>query len=241
MDKRLIKTYFRYYGQKYYQEDVFKHYPEAKTLPAYIKQHCGQAKLVLDLGFGSGLWFWASFLPVLQRIDGIDLSPEALQEANRLFEEDEVPAGFHLAHQRAGECFTHCKLMQLKQKQGYFAFQDYRQPWPSFIAQTRYDLVTEHGGGLGQMSSNAEVIAVINRVRQVLRPAGRFLFMNLVMKPSTLDQLLRRAPASHWQLCPELFEEAISRAHLKLMDFHVLNHPSDQENIAQIFYGYACK
>lgn len=112
----------------------------------------------MDLGFGTGLWFWASFLPALQQIDGIDLYQEALEEASRVFEVDRVSAGYRVAHAKVGQVFTLSDLKQLKQKRGRFAFQDYREAWPETILRTQYDLVTEHRGGLGQMNSEAMVM-----------------------------------------------------------------------------------
>ncbi|MGZ4959093.1 MAG: hypothetical protein ACXV7J_07570 [Methylomonas sp.] len=241
MDKQLVEAYFRDYGRKYQQADIFKHYPETKTFPAYIKRHFGRAKVVLDLGFGSGLWFWASFLPALERIDGLDLYREALEEANRIFEVDHVPAGYRAAHAQAGYAFTLKDLKQLKQKGGYFGFQDYRKPWPEVIAKTRYDLVTETGGGLGQMNSDAEVVAVISKVSQVLKPGGSLLFMNFEMEPSALDKKLGRVAAPSWELRPELFEEAVEQARMELVDFHVLNQAADTANVERVFYGYAQK
>jgi SAM-dependent methyltransferase len=237
----MVKTYLREYGEKYYHEDIFKHYPEARIIPAYIKRHFAQAKVVLDLGFGSGLWFWASFLPALERIDGIDLYREALEEASRVFEVDRVPAGYRVAHEKIGQNFTLSDLKQFKHKRGYFAFQDYREPWPEILARTRYDLVTEHGGGLGQMSSDAEVVAVIKRISQVLKPSGYLLFVNFVMKSSALEQKLGRTPSPAWRLRKELFEEGVTRAGMKLMDCQVLDHPPEMENVEEFFYGYAQK
>jgi hypothetical protein len=193
------------------------------------------------LGFGSGLWFWASFLPALERIDGLDLYREALEEANRVFEVDQVPAGYRIAHEKIGQHFTLRDLKQLRQKRGYFAFQDYRKPWPEVIVRTRYDLVTEHGGGLGQMNSDIEVIAVIKKIAQVLKPAGHLLFMNFVMKPSVLEQKLRGVTSPSWCLRPELFEEAMKQAKMKLLDFQALKPPADVEDMEKFFYGYAQK
>ncbi len=241
VDQHLIQTYLRGYGEKYYQENIFEYYPEAKLFPAYIKRYCSQAKTVLDLGFGSGLWFWASFLPALERIDGIDLYQEALKEANRVFEVNQVPAGYRVAHGEVGHNFTLKDLKGLSQKGGYFAFQDYRQPWPQSITQTRYDLVTEHGGGLGQMNSDAEVISVVKRISRVLRPGGCLLFMNFMMASSLIEQKLGREPAPSWHLRSELFKEALRQAGLKLLDFHVLNAPQGIDKVEQLFYGYAQK
>jgi SAM-dependent methyltransferase len=239
LDKQWVKAYYREYGEKYYQENIFRYYPETTTFPGYIQDHFNQAKIVLDLGFGTGLWFWASFLPALEKLDGIDLYREALQEANRIFEADRVPAGYRVVHEKVGQTFTLSDLRQLQQKQGYFAFQDYRNPWPEAIVQTRYDLVTEHGGGLGQMNSDAEVMAVIQKIAQVLKPSGYLLFMNLIMKPSVLEQQLGQVPAPSWSLRPELFEEALMEARMKLLDFHLLHPPSEVENVEKFFYGYA--
>jgi ubiquinone/menaquinone biosynthesis C-methylase UbiE len=98
MGSNLIKAYYRTFGNKYHQEDIFRQYPETRLIPAYLRTHFADARVVLDLGFGTGLWFWATFLSSLERLDGIDASPEALEEADRVFDRAEVPAGYRLAH-----------------------------------------------------------------------------------------------------------------------------------------------
>jgi SAM-dependent methyltransferase len=240
-DKQLIKAYLREYGEKYYQADIFKSYPETKFFPTYIARHFDQAKIVLDVGFGSGLWFWASFLPALERIDGLDLYPEALEEANGVFEVDQVPPGFREAHSQLGHIFTLTQLKQLKQKQGYFVFQDFRNPWPEEIVQTHYDLVTENGGGLGQLASVGEVSAVLQKIGQVLKPSGYFLFMNFMTEPTILEQKLGHVESPSWRFRPDLLKNALKLAKLKLVDFYVENYPGGTENRERFFYGYAQK
>src|SRR5512146_3062912 len=126
-------------GSKYRRAAIFREYPETRTFLAYIRQHCAGARQVLDLGFGTGLWFWASFLPALKRLDGIDLYPEALTEADRVFEQTVVPEGFRKAHAAIGQNYSRENLKELRGKRGRFFFQDYRLPWPEEIRQTRYD------------------------------------------------------------------------------------------------------
>lgn len=241
MDKQLVKTYLREFGEKYYQSDIFEHYPEARIIPGYIQQHFSQARSVLDLGFGSGLWFWASFLPALERIDGIDLYAEALEEADRVFQGEGVPAGFRIAHERLGQTFTPGDLRQLQQKRGRFHFLDYRQAWPEAIAGSRYDLVTEHGGGLGQMNSDAEVVAVMKKVTGVLKPAGHFLFVNMVTQSLPVEERLDRVPDPAWCLDAGLYEEAVRRAGLEMVDFQVIDQLPEAEKVDKLFYGYARK
>jgi hypothetical protein len=196
---------------------------------------------VLDLGFGTGLWFWASFLPSLERIDGIDLHPEALKEADKVFEAEEVPEGYRLAHERLGRQLTLGDLHKLKAKRGHFIIQDYRQPWPDVIARSRYDLVTEHGGGLGQMDSEDHVFQVIERAGDVLRPSGRFLFMNFRMQPTSLEQKIGQAPSPGFRLSRELFFQGAARAGLRMVDFHAVERPSHMPGVHTLFYGYAQK
>ena len=239
MNNQLVKEYLHEYGEKYLHKDVFEHYPEVKVLPAYIKRHFSQARTVLDLGFGSGLWFWASFLPALERIDGIDLYQEALEEANRIFDLDRAPAGYRLVHGQLGEIFTLLDLQRLKAAQGQFSFQDYREPWPVAITRARYDLVTEHGGGLGQMSCDAEVMALVEQVSRVLKPGGCLLFTNFVMQSSPVEKKLGRVAPPSWRLTAGLIKAAVREAGLNLADLHTVNDPIDGEGVDKFFYGYA--
>ncbi len=242
MDEKSIQTRLAEFGRRYFQADIFETYPEAKIIPAYLKEHFSNAEIVLDLGFGTGLWFWASFLPALKRLDGLDGYPEALSEAERVFTLPEVPEGYRAAHARLGEDFTRRELQELQNKRGALVIQDYRAPWPEEIMNTRYDLVTEHGGGLGDLCSKEEFINVVSKAAEVLKPSGQILFVNFQFER-----------ASRWKDCPgrnasgalpldaELYAQAAERAGMRLVDFHTVDRPEDMPEVSAWFYGYAQK
>lgn len=237
----LIKAYYEDFGSGYLQAGIFDRYPETKTMPAYISRHFSCARVVLDLGFGTGLWFWASFLPSLARLDGIDAEPEALAEADKAFAAETVPEGFRLAHARLGREYRLSDLARLKTRRGYFVFQDYRQPWPAVLTRRRYDLVTEHGGGLGMMRSDEEFIGVVKQAAAVLKPSGHLLFVNFTIKPSTLEKRAGKAPAAAFCLRRDLFVTAVEEAGLRMCDFHASYRPVRMPGIDAFFYGYAEK
>jgi SAM-dependent methyltransferase len=241
MNDGALDTYYRGFAERYFGADIFCEYPETKVIPAYLRKHFADARLVLDLGFGTGLWFWASFLPALQRLDGIDSDREALEAADRLFEFGEVPEGFRAAHEAAGSAFGPEDLKRLKGVRGRFVFQDYLQPWPPAIADQRYDLVTEHGGGFGQMDSDAQFRAAVARAGSVLRPGGRLMFANFAMRHSALEKQVGKAPSPAFHLRGELFVDAVARAGMRMVDFHVLPEPTDMPDVHTFFYGYAQK
>jgi SAM-dependent methyltransferase len=240
-EPQLLKVYYEEYGSGYLRPGVFEQYPETKTIPGYIAEHFGGARLVLDLGFGTGLWFWASFLRSLARLDGIDEHPEALREADTVFQAPAVPEGFQAAHARIGQEYTLNDLRRLQSKRGHFVFQDYRQSWPDVLCNTGYDLVTEHGGGFGTMRSDDEVIAVVRQVAQVLKPAGHVLFVNFVMAPSAVERRIGQVAAPAFCLREELFMRAVAQAGLRMVDFHALARPADMPGVEKYFYGYAEK
>jgi SAM-dependent methyltransferase len=196
MGTNRIKAYYRSFGNKYQREDIFRQYPETRLIPAYLRAHFADERVVLDLGFGTGLWFWASFLSSLERLDGIDSSPEALEEADLIFDLPTVPEGFRMAHENSGSTFTRRDLELLRSKRGRFYFFDYRAPWPAEIERNHYDLVTEHGGGFGQMDSDQQLIDAVGQCAGVLKPAGRLLFVNFVMAPRPIEE--------GWAKCPPL-------------------------------------
>ncbi len=240
-EPELLQAYYEEFGSGYLEPGIFERYPETKTIPGYIARHCAGAREVLDLGFGTGLWFWASFLPALRRLDGIDSEPEALQEADKAFAVGVVPEGFRAAHARLGRTFGLNHLKRLGRKRGQFVFLDYRQPWPAAIATRRYDLVTEHGGGLGMMRSDAEFSGVVQQVAHVLKPGGQFLFVNFRMKPLTIEKAAGKVPAPAFCLREELFCQAIEQAGLRMIDFHALEPPAGMPGVKAFFYGYAVK
>jgi SAM-dependent methyltransferase len=239
MGTERIKAYYRTFGNGYQRDDIFRQYPETRLIPAYLRAHFADARLVLDLGFGTGLWFWASFLSSLERLDGIDSSPEALEEADRIFDQAGVPEGFRRAHENAGSTFTRSDLERLRAKRGRFYFFDYRAPWPAEIERERYDLVTEHGGGFGQMDSDQQLIDAVGRCAGVLKPAGRLLFVNFVMSPKPIEEAVGKVPSPSFCLTQALFEDAVHRAGMHMVDFHTVEQPPDMPGIETFFYGFA--
>lgn len=218
-----VAAYENNYQNKYLDRQIFRFYPEAKIIPLYFYDNFQEAETVLDLGFGGGLWFWASFLPSLKRLDGFDLHPEALAAVNDVFDRQEVPPGFIVAHAYIGLDFTYNDLMGLQEKEGEFVFQDYRDDWPENILVHEYDLVAEHGGGFGEMGMR-DIARVLNKISNVLAPGGRFFFMNFntVIGQEKMDRLLEGAG-------------------LELADYHTVSHPPTPLGVERFFYGYATK
>ncbi len=236
MDRKLIDRYWNRYGKKYLSRDITKLYPETKVIPQYIRGNFPEARIVLDLGIGTGPWFWASFLPSLVKLDGIDLNPEALAAADRVFQVKCVPEGFALIHRRLGRKFSEEDLKSLAGKRGDFFFFDYTKPWPRQIRRNHYDLITEHGGGFGEMKNLEEVSATVKHCSKALKPDGCLLFVNFEMNSHPGSRSFR--------LNEEVFRHAAQGAGMKMIDFQVAA-PTRKERIAssveKILYGYARK
>ncbi len=242
MEHDLLSEYLAGFGASYLGPDILREIPEAGFLPAYIRAHFPESRLVLDLGFGVGLWFWASFLPSLVRIDGIDLHLEALVEADQVFSCACVPEGYRIAHRKIGSSLTRGDLQELANKRGCLAIQDYRAPWPDDIAVSRYDLVTEHGGGLADADSEEDFVAVFAQAGRVLRPGGCLFFANFLFRErSVLARRLGYSARPEINLDQDLYLRAIQQAGLRLVDFHKLEPSSDATRVETMFYGYAEK
>ena len=230
MAENLIHRYFDYYSKHYFSKNIFGYYPETKFIPFYIKQHFSKAGIVLDLGFGTGLWFWASFLPNLERLDGIDLYPQALDYATKIFNKKRVPSGWLRAHQNIGEDITIDDIQRLKKHCGKYFFSDYRKRWPGGIRNSTYDLITEHGGGLAQVVSSDELIRVIKKISKALKHGGNFFFMNLEMEPDKIEKrLTEEAHLPPLKLNQELFLYVASKSDLVLKEY---------QQTGNIIYGY---
>lgn len=128
MDQQAIKDYVTRFGRRFLYTDVLEKYPETKVIPSYAKGHFPKAETVLDLGFGTGIWFWASFLPSLERIDGFDLYQESLNEAERVLNLPEVPEGYIAAHAHIGDTYTLADFKKLQKAKGNLFIQDYLAP-----------------------------------------------------------------------------------------------------------------
>lgn len=212
------------FSNKYLSGNVFDYYPETRIIPKYLHDTFEDAEIALDLGFGGGLWFWASFLPSLQRLDGFDLHPEALAAVNDIFERQEVPPGFLKAHGQMGEEYSYDSLMNLQRKAGEFVFQDYRDDWPENILIHEYDLVTEHGGGFGEMDLDSDIPKMLAKISNVLVMYGNFFFMNFNTIPEE-----------------DKIAHLMENAGMKLMDFNVATHRKTPLSVDRFFYGYARK
>jgi SAM-dependent methyltransferase len=240
MNSQLVQDYEQFFGRKYLSKDIFDYYPEATIIPQYLRTHFPRAEVVLDLGFGTGLWFWASFLPSLKQLDGIDLYEEALDEANEVFRLNHIPDGYAVAHNHIGDSFMMNDLANLKSKAGNFAFQDYRETWPPPIGITKYDLVTEHGGGFGQMDSQGDITDVIKQIARVLKDDGYFFFLNFRMKYAlTVEDQLDRVPKAGFHLSRKVLFECVKAGGMKMVDFHTVLHPMSKTGIDRCYYGYA--
>jgi len=230
MTEILIHHYYEYYLKRYFSKNIFCYYPETKFIPFYIKQHFHHAVKVLDLGFGTGLWFWASFLPNLERLDGIDLYPQAISYANQIFKKKRVPSGWRRAHQDIGETVTIDDIQRLKVRGGKYFFSDYRKKWPDGIRDGIYDLITEHGGGLAQVDSSDDLIRVFIKISTALKPGGNFFFMNLEMEPENIEKrMTEEAHIPPLKLDQELFYSAACKSNLVLIEY---------QQTGNIIYGY---
>ena len=230
MAENLIYRYFDFYSKHYFSKNIFGYYPETKFIPLFIQQHFHKAGIVLDLGFGTGLWFWASFLPNLERLDGIDLYPQALNYANKIFNKKRVPSGWRRAHQNIGKEITIDDIQRLKKLCGKYFFSDYRKRWPVGIRNRTYDLITEHGGGLAQVKSTDEFIRVIQKISKALKHGGNFFFMNLEMEPDHVEKRLTgqtRIPPL--KLNRELFIDVASKSDFVLKEY---------QQTGNVIYGY---
>jgi len=241
MDEDAVKAYITGFGRRFLYKDVLDKFPETKIIPKYIKDHFPQAEIVLDLGFGTGIWFWASFLPSLKRIDGFDIYQQALDEADRVLSLPEVPEGYLIAHQYLNESFTIDDFKNLGSARGQLIIRDYLKPWPPAIERTEYDLVTEYGG-IGEVETNEQFKNIIKKSASVLKTGGSMMFVNFLEKEvPNLEKKLGRYTPDTLKLGLPLFDEAVREAGMKMMDFHAVDNPVGMPIMQTFFYGLAQK
>lgn len=236
-----IVQYVTGFGRRFLYDNLLAKFPETKIIPKYIKDHFSKSEYVLDLGFGTSVWFWASFLPSLKRIDGFDLYQQALDEAERIINLDEIPEGYKIAHNFIEDHFSLEDWKRLKTAKGNLVIQDYRQPWPKTITQNKYDLITEYGG-IGEVDSNQEFINIIKQSSKVLKPKGHMMFVNFLEKKTTIGDIekkLRRFTPDSLQLNTNLYKQATEEAGMNIIDFHAVDNPEGMPIIQTFFYGYA--
>ncbi len=239
MNTRAIEDYVNGFGRRFLEANLLDKFFEMKIIPEYIKRNFPDAKVVLDLGYGTGLYFWASFLPSLEQLDGLDLYQEFLDEADRVINLNTVPEGYRLAHDYLHETFTVNDLHKLKTKRGTVVVGDFRKPFPESIASTQYDLITEFGS-IGEVTTNSEFIEVIKRSAQLLKPNGSILFVNFLERQiDSSAQALGRYTPDSLQLREELFQQAVKEAGMEMIDFNTVEQPEGP--IKTFFYGFARK
>lgn len=241
MDEQAIQEYVAGFGRRFLYKDVLEKFPETKIIPAFLKKNFFHAETVLDLGFGTGIWFWASFLPSLKRIDGFDIYQQALDEADRVLNLSEVPDGYMEAHKYLGESYTTEDFVKLREKRGNLLSQNYLASWPESIANIQYDLVTEYGG-IGEVETNQQFKDIIKKSAQVLKPGGEMMFVNFLEKEvGELEKKLGRHTPDSLHLSTGLFEEAVEEAGMNMVEFHAIDHPEGMPIMQTFFYGYASK
>lgn len=204
--------------------------PEIVVLPAYINSHFAKAQIVLDLGFGNNIWFWASFLPSLKKIDGIDISEKALKESEKILNADKLPSGYKEAHETLGSDFKLKDLHNLKNKKGNLIVQDYKGPWPGELLSTRYDLITEYDS-FSELNNDQDFKNAIKKAASLIKPNGYLMLMDFK------DNYI----SPHLNLSQQLYLESIKEAKLELINLHTITKPEGMLNIEQFFYGFAQK
>lgn len=241
MNEQAIHEYITGFGRRFLYKDILDKFPETKIIPAFLKEHFSHAETVLDLGFGTGLWFWASFLPSLKKIDGFDIYQQALNEADRELKLDKVPQGYVVVHEYIGESYANDDFKKLKATRGNLIIQDYLQMWPEVISNTKYDLVTEYGG-IGEVETNQQFKEIIKKSSSVLKPNGSMVFVNFLEKDvPDLEKKLGRHTPNSLQLGTPLFEEAVREAGMKMVEFHAIDNPEGMPIMQTFFYGFATK
>lgn len=239
MNQQAIQDYITGFGRRFLEADLLDKYFEMKIIPGYLAKNFPNARTVLDLGCGTGLYFWASFLPLLERLDGIDLYKEFISEADRVINLDKVPDGYQMAHEFLGQTFTLDDLHKLKAKRGNLVIADFRKHFPDPIASSRYDLVTEFGS-IGEVQTNAEFIDVVKRSAEVLKQGGSMMFVNFLEREiDTPAQALGRFTPDSLELGEPLFHEAVQKSGMIMVDFNSVNQKEGP--IKTFFYGFARK
>jgi len=240
-DPQVIRAYITGFGRRFLAADLLEKFPETKTIPSFIRSRFVAARTVLDLGFGTGIWFWASFLPALERIDGVELYQEALDEAERVLHLPEVPDGYAAAHNYLGESYTIEQFRELQRTRGHLVAGDVFGDWDPQIANSCYDLVTEYGG-LGKLETTDQFMEIVARCAQVLNPGGAMFFVNFVEKQLTpIEKKLGEEIPQVLQWGLALFEQAVQAAGMELKEFYELDQPEGMTNIQTFMYGYATK
>lgn len=234
-----VEAYITGFGRRFLEADLLEKFPEMKILPKYLKIHFPNAKTVLDLGCGTGLYFWASFIPSLRHLDGIDLYQEFINEADRVVNMDQVPEGYKLAHNYIGEPFVADDFKRLKAVRGAILVGDFRKPFPEPISSTQYDLITEFGS-IGEVATNTEFIDVVKRSAALLRTGGAMMFANfLEHKVDSEAQALGRFTPDSLTLNEYLYRKAVQESGMEIVDFHAVDQPEGP--IKTFFYGFALK
>jgi hypothetical protein len=141
---------------------------------------------------------------------------------------DGVSEGSALVHGALDRRFTEDDLRRLASRRGKFFFFDYTKPWP--------DLITEHGGGFGEMKSKDELTASVMHCKSALKKDGCLLFVNFQMEA---------APGSEeFCLNEAMLSGAIEKAGLKIVEFRTATPREEDRNtssVEKMVYGHARK
>jgi hypothetical protein len=164
----------------------------------------------IDLGSGPSTLFWSLALSGIHSITCSDLAPEALQVLYKFVHSDEIPGCYHEVLAMLSRPITH--LADMRQRVDHYYILDVMRPWPRFMRNKQYDLVTQFGT-FGLASSPEKYLKCFSYLYPHVKPGGYVLGANWIRS----SRLVTREGGDNSYLSLDLVENAATR-----FNFHLL-------------------
>jgi hypothetical protein len=134
-------AYFRAYRETWYRDRLVPGQGTEEILDTLARH--GRGERWLDLGAGTTTLLWSLALDGVTSIACADLVAEALATLEAFAQSQEVPPCYADALARMGRTAAHLAAMRDRIDR-YLVF-DALAPWPSWLAEERFDLITAFG------------------------------------------------------------------------------------------------
>ena len=212
-------AHFQHYFHQYYHETFRSHQGTEEIIELLMKYGWGSDWI--DLGSGPSTLFWSLALSGIDSITCSDIAPEALHVLHKFVQSDEIPGCYREVLALLSRPLTH--LADMRQRvHHYYAF-DVMQPWPRFMANKQYDLITQFGT-FGLAPSPEAYLQCFAHLLPYLKPEGRVLGANWIRSA----RLVVSEGGDNSYLSLDLIERAAKRFQLHVLHRNaVIVHDDD--------------
>jgi hypothetical protein len=221
-------AHFQHYFDRYYHETFRSHQGTEEIIDLLTRYSWGSEWI--DLGSGPSTLFWSLALSGIRSITCSDIAPEALHVLHKFVQSNEIPGCYREVLARLSRPLTH--LADMRQRIHHYYILDIMRPWPRFMANKQYDLITQFGT-FGLASSPEAYLQCFAHLSPHLKPEGCVLGANWIRS----SRLITREGGDNSYLSLDLVEHAANRFQFHLLHRNLVSIRNDDSYEAVILWA----